>query len=89
VVIALFHVMSYQPRNADLRDAFATASAHLKRGGIFIFDYWYGPAVLTNLPTVRVKRVENGDIGVLRLSEPSIKVNENIVDINYLIRLLP
>ena len=83
-VIALFHVISYQARNADLRAAFATASAHLKRGGIFIFDYWYGPAVFSNLPNVRVKRVEDETIGVLRLSEPLIKANENVVDINYL-----
>jgi len=83
-VIALFHVISYQARNADLRAAFATASAHLKRGGIFIFDYWYGPAVFTNLPNVRVKRAEDETMGVLRLTEPLIKANENVVDINYL-----
>ena len=53
VVISLFHVMSYQTSNADLRAAFTTAAAHLRPGGLFLFDFWYGPAVLAQQPEVR------------------------------------
>jgi SAM-dependent methyltransferase len=45
-IISLFHVMSYQTSNADLAAAVATAAAHLRTGGLFLFDFWYGPAVL-------------------------------------------
>jgi SAM-dependent methyltransferase len=83
VVISLFHVISYQTTNKDLADAFATAGAHLAPGGIFIFDCWYGPAVLTDRPAVRVKRLEDEQIMVTRVAEPVMHPNENVVDVNY------
>jgi SAM-dependent methyltransferase len=83
VVISLFHVMSYQTTNDDLAAAFATARAHLKPGGIFIFDCWYGPAVLSDRPVVRVKRLENTEIALTRIVEPVMLPNENLVELNY------
>jgi len=82
-VISLFHVISYQTTNEDLDATFFTASNHLKPGGIFLFDCWYGPAVLTELPDVRVKRIEDDTIGITRIAEPEIHANENIVDVKY------
>jgi SAM-dependent methyltransferase len=82
-VISLFHVMSYQTSDADLEAAFETASVHLQPGGLFLFDFWYGPAVLTQLPEVRVKRLEDEEIKVTRIAEPEMHVNENVVDVNY------
>jgi SAM-dependent methyltransferase len=83
VVVSLFHVVSYQTTNKDLTDAFATARAHLSPGGVFIFDCWYGPAVLTDRPAVRVKRLEDEQIIVTRIAEPVMHPNENVVDVNY------
>lgn len=82
-VISLFHVMSYQTGNADLEAAFETASVHLLSGGIFLFDFWYGPAVLAQQPDVRVRRLEDEVIKVTRIAEPELHVNENVVDVNY------
>ena len=83
VVLSLFHVISYQTSNEDLLAAFNTVKEHLNSGGVFIFDLWYGPAVLTEHPTVRVKRLENEEILVTRIAEPVIHPNENLVDVNY------
>lgn len=82
-VISLFHVMSYQTTNEDLHAAFETASVHLKEGGIFIFDFWYGPAVLTDRPAVREKKLEDAELMVHRTAVPVMHPNENIVDVNY------
>lgn len=82
-VISLFHVMSYQNSNDELTKAFKVAQTHLKIGGIFIFDFWYGPAVLTDLPTTRVKRLENDNIKISRIAEPVLHAQENMVDVNY------
>lgn len=82
-VISLFHVVSYQSTNAALRDAFETARVHLKPGGIFLFDCWYGPAVLSDPPTVRVKRLENEKIRITRIAEPTLHANCNTVDVKY------
>jgi len=83
VVISLFHVMSYQKSNEDLLAAFNTASMHLKKGGLFIFDCWYGPAVLSNKPETRIKRLENGEYKIMRICESDLYLNENYVDVNY------
>lgn len=83
VIVALFHVMSYQTSNEDLIKAFQVARKHLVDGGLFIFDFWYGPAVLTNPPVVRIKRVENEQIKVIRIAEPTIYPQSNTVDVNY------
>lgn len=83
VVIALFHVISYLPTNADISKVFECARLHLKKGGIFLFDCWYGPAVLTDRPQVRVKRIENDSVKVVRIAEPEIIENSNLVDIHY------
>ncbi len=83
VVMSLFHVMSYQNSNQELVKAFQVAKDHLVGDGVFIFDFWYGPAVLTDLPTTRVKRLENEWIKVTRLGEPVIHAQENIVDVQY------
>jgi SAM-dependent methyltransferase len=83
VVISLFHVISYQTTNEDIAAAFATARAHLNPGGIFIFDCWYGPAVLTDRPVVRVKRLEDEIISITRIAEPTMHANGNLVDVNY------
>jgi SAM-dependent methyltransferase len=82
-VISLFHVMSYQATNEDLASAFLTAKEHLNPGGIFVFDFWYGPAVLTDRPAVRVKRLEDDVICVTRIAEPALNLDKNIVDVNY------
>jgi SAM-dependent methyltransferase len=83
VVTSLFHVISYQTANEDLESAFATVKSHLKPGGLFIFDCWYGPAVLTDRPVKRVKSLEDDAISVVRTAEPVMHPNENIVDVNY------
>jgi SAM-dependent methyltransferase len=83
VILSLFHVISYQTTNQDLLAAFTTVKEHLNPGGIFIFDVWYGPAVLTERPTTRIKRVEDDKIQVTRLAEPVIYPNKNLVDVNY------
>jgi len=82
-VISLFDVISYQTTNEDLHAVFGTIKAHLKPGGAFIFDCWYGPAVLNDHPVVRVKRVEDGKIAVTRIAEPVMYPNENCVGVNY------
>ena len=83
IVVSLFHVMSYQNTNNDLIKAFEVAKNHLSDDGIFIFDFWYGPAVLSDKPVTRIKRLENESIKVTRIAESVIHVTENIVDVNF------
>lgn len=82
-VISLFHVISYIIDNMSLEKVFRNASKHLYSGGLFIFDIWYSPAVFHLKPETRIKKVENREISVIRVAEPEIHINENVVDVNY------
>jgi SAM-dependent methyltransferase len=82
-VISLFHVMSYQTTNADLLAALTTVREHLVPGGAFIFDCWYGPAVLAQRPAVRVKRMQDAATSVTRIAEPVLHPNDCLVDVAY------
>ena len=83
VIVSLFHVMSYHNSNEELTRMFEVAKNHLNDNGVFIFDFWYGPAVLIDLPVIRVKRLKDENITVTRVSEPNMHFQENIVDVNF------
>ncbi|MDO8880200.1 MAG: class I SAM-dependent methyltransferase [Coriobacteriia bacterium] len=83
VVISLFHVMSYQTSNDDLLAAFATAAAHLEPGGVFAFDCWFGPAVLTERPEHRVRTLTDGQISVTRTATPVMRASDNVCEVVY------
>jgi predicted TPR repeat methyltransferase len=83
VVIALFHVISYITDNESLYKVFKNAAKHLVPSGLFIFDVWYSPAVYYLKPETRIKKVENEEINVIRIAEPAIHSNLNVVDVNY------
>lgn len=85
VVLSFFHVISYQTSNSNLHAVFNRAAEHLKPGGIFIFDFWYSPAVYAQRPSVRIKRMADEKIEIIRIAEPDIYPNENRVDVNYTI----
>jgi SAM-dependent methyltransferase len=87
IVISLFNVINYMTTNEDIEAAIKNANKHLKQGGLFVFDNWYGPAVLTDRPSKRIKKLEDAETRVVRTANPQIFPNENIVNVNYEILL--
>ena len=83
VVTSLFHVMSYQNTSTALDKVFDGVKNHLNEDGLFIFDFWYGPAVLTDLPKTTIKRLENENIKVTRIAESELHAQYNTVDVNF------
>jgi len=82
-VISLFHVMSYQTTDADLGAALACASAHLAPGGLLLFDFWHGPAVLKTPPEVRVKEMADERVAVTRRADPVHHEKRHVVDVHF------
>jgi SAM-dependent methyltransferase len=82
-VISLFHVMSYQISNNQFSQVLRNANRHLNNGGLFIFDFWYLPAVLKNRPSVRVREINGDELNVFRVAQPHLDEEKNIVKINY------
>ena len=82
-VVSLFHVVSYQTTNEALCGTFDSARAALKPGGLFLFDFWHGPAVLTERPQVRVKRITTPSHDLTRIAEPEHQSSRNVVKVKY------
>jgi SAM-dependent methyltransferase len=63
-VLSMFAVVGYQLSDAAVRSTLANVRRHLQPGGVFIFDVWYGPAVMAVGPSERIKVVpiERGEI---------------------------
>ena len=83
VVISLFHVLCYQTSNEDLKATFESANRHLVLGGLFFFDVWHGPAVLTQGATVRIKEVADTHHRVRRVARPVLDSTRGIVKVTY------
>ena len=83
VVIAMFDVVSYLPTNKDIEKMLANISQYLRKGGVLIFDAWYGPAVLHLRPYTRIGRWQNNEVSITRISDPDMDYNNNICTVNY------
>jgi SAM-dependent methyltransferase len=87
VVTALFHVLSYQTENSAVRRFLQTAHEHLREGGLFLFDCWWGPAVLTERPEARQKQMSDDGFEVLRFATPTLHASRNVVDVHYRVEI--
>ena len=88
IAISLFHVVSYQTSNNDINSLFKNVFEHIKPGGLFVFDTWYSPAVLSLGVETRIKRAENENVKIQRVAESKIEYRNNKVDVNFTIGVL-
>lgn len=82
-VVSLFHVMSYQAEAGDIESALRSVRRHLRPNGLFLFDFWFGPAVLAQKPESRTRTVENKRYRVVRTATPTLHDAQRIVDVRY------
>ena len=60
LAISLFFMLGYQVSDARLLKTFQTVRSSLRTGGIFAFDFWYGPSVIkkaAHLTKFRLRQV--------------------------------
>lgn len=81
--ISLFHVISYLNNNEDLISCFKNTYDHLNSGGIFLFDIWYTPAVLTQRPETRVRKLEDESVRITRIAQSTLNHELNVVNVNF------
>jgi SAM-dependent methyltransferase len=82
-VLMMFAVLGYQLSNDDVLASLHTVRKHLKPGGLFIFDVWYGPAVLAIRPSDRIKVTPTPDGKVIRAAFGSLDINHQLAKIDY------
>jgi len=82
-VLAMFAVMSYLTSNANLLAGLAAARQHLVPGGLFVFDAWFGPAVLAERPSDRYRIIKSGGARIVRFAHPETDVVRHTVNVHY------
>jgi SAM-dependent methyltransferase len=84
-VLMMFAVLGYQQENADVLAALRTARRHLRPAGLLLFDVWYGPAVLRERPSQRVKVLPTPEGKILRAASGEVDSLHHCCTVNYLL----
>ncbi len=82
-VLMMFAVLGYQLTNDDVLTALNTVRRHLKPGGLFICDLWYGPAVLTIRPGDRVKVIPTANGQLIRSASSALDIYNHICEVTF------
>lgn len=81
--IMMFAVLGYQLGNSDVLSTLKSARRHLRSGGLLLFDVWYGPAVLHQRPSQRIKVVPTPEGQILRLASGEIDILRHVCTVHY------
>lgn len=81
--ICIFGGIGYLGDIHELVSTLRCVRKHLEFGGLFIFDYWNGLAVLRERPEVTVRTVGAGDLKVLRIARPKLNPVNQTCEVNY------
>ncbi|HLZ29321.1 MAG TPA: class I SAM-dependent methyltransferase [Chloroflexota bacterium] len=81
--LMMFAVLGYQVGNADVRAALATARRHMRAGGLFFCDFWYGPAVLAQRPSERVKVIDSLHGQLIRVATAELDTRRDLCTVRY------
>ncbi|MBN1890308.1 MAG: class I SAM-dependent methyltransferase [Thermoflexales bacterium] len=84
-VLMMFAVLGYQATNDDVLAALGTVRRHLRPGGLFVGDVWYGPAVLNVRPSERVKVIPTEDGKVIRVASGVLDSYRHLCEVRYLV----
>jgi SAM-dependent methyltransferase len=85
LVVSMFAVMGYLTDNVDLIAGLRTAAQHLTPEGLFVFDGWFGSAVLAEKPETREHVYTEGAKTITRRAQPEHDAVKQQVQINYTI----
>ncbi|MBF0166155.1 MAG: class I SAM-dependent methyltransferase [Alphaproteobacteria bacterium] len=83
IATMMFAVLGYQTTNQDALDALRAARNHLRQGGAFVFDVWFGPAVLDQKPERRFRAIPTRTGEILRAVESSVDVLSQVCTVSY------
>ncbi len=82
-VTMLFSVLGYQTTNEAALEALRRARGNLRRGGLLVFDIWFGPAVVRSEPDQRIKRIPTESGEVVRISSGSLDLMRQVCHITF------
>jgi len=81
--LMMFAVLGYQVGNADVQAALASVRRHLRPSGLFFSDFWYGPAVLAQRPSERVKVIDSSHGQLIRVAAGELDARRDLCVVRY------
>jgi SAM-dependent methyltransferase len=81
--VMMFAVLGYQTGNDDVLAALRNARRHLREGGLFVADLWYGPAVLAQRPGKRRLEIPVPGGMILRESVGELEVQQHLCRVHF------
>jgi SAM-dependent methyltransferase len=81
--IMMFAVLGYQLENSDVLATLKAARNHLRPEGLLVFDVWYGPAVLIQRPSQRVKIVQTSTGRFLRTTDAELDIHNHRTKVQF------
>lgn len=81
--ISMFSSLCYLIEIVQFKKTLQAVKQHLKPGGLLIFDYWNGNAVVNERPSTKVKIVKFGKRRIVRIATPKIDFPKQICEIEY------
>lgn len=81
--IMMFAVIGYLTTNEDVLKGLRNIRRQLKPGALFLCDFWYGPSVLSERPTDRVRTLPTEGGRVIRASSTTLDVVNHTADVTF------
>ncbi|QCG89060.1 class I SAM-dependent methyltransferase [Azospirillum sp. TSH100] len=81
--IMMFAVLGYQQDDEALLATLASVRRHLPPSGLFLFDIWYGPAVLAQRPGDRVRMISRTDERILRTTRSDLDIRAQTCRVDF------
>lgn len=79
----LFDSIGYAVTNAGVRAALNELARVIARGGALVAEFWHAPAMLGGYDPVRVRRWPRAGGEVIRISETSLSIPQQLAEVRY------
>jgi SAM-dependent methyltransferase len=83
VILSLFSSINYLTEYEDISKSLKNFKALLNEGGIFIFDFWNGNAVIRDFSPLKIKRVSKGKKEIIRISETTLDLISQVSKVKF------
>lgn len=81
--IMMFAVVGYLTANDDVLSGLKNIRRHLNVGATFMSDFWYGPSVLSDRPTDRVKVIDTASGQIIRATSTTLDIPNHTADVSF------
>jgi len=81
--IMMFAVLGYQRTDQEVIAALSNVRRHLPTGAPFIFDVWYGPAVIQDRPGARERQVDGPSGTLVRRTHATLDEAKNLCTVHF------